>query len=346
MTERENLIRAYRFQKPERIPIRFNIPQENWRLYRHELENIVLKHTILFPNFKKGSIDYDNQWMNPKNKGGTVFTDPWGCVYEPKEDDVPCYVSKHPLETWDKFSSFLPPDPTMDPINWKEKETRVKELEAKGECFWASLPHGHLFLLLQDIRGYENIILDMCDENQNLLKLIKMIENYSMFFVEKYISLGVNIMCYPEDLGAQDRPMISPAHFRKYIKPSYKQLMLPAKNADVLIHMHSDGYLWDLIDDIIDCGVDIINLQDLVNGIDKIEKNLKNRIAIDLDIDRQQITRFGKPKDIDELIKEEVVKLGSKEGGLSLYFGLYSGASLENVDAIMTAMEKYSFYYS
>ena len=44
--------------------------------------------------------------------------------------------------------------------------------------------------------------------------------------------------------------------------------------------------------------------------------------------------------------KEEVTKLGSKQGGLMMIFGLYPGVPLENIKALMDAMEKYSGHYS
>jgi len=110
--------------------------------------------------------------------------------------------------------------------------------------------------------------------------------------------------------------------------------------------MHSDGDIRDLVDDLVFSGVDALNLQDLVNGIDWIEANLKGRVCIDIDIDRQQITRFGSPAQIDKLIREEVEKLGSREGGLMMIYGLYPGVPLDNVKAIMDAMERYASYYS
>ena len=82
-----------------------------------------------------------------------------------------------------------------------------------------------------------------------------------------------------------------------------------------------------------------------MNGIDWIRDNLKPRTSIELDIDRQKVTRFGTPKDIDDLIHEEVDKLGSKEGGLMMVYGQYPGIPIENASALMDAMEKYAFYY-
>lgn len=100
-----------------------------------------------------------------------------------------------------------------------------------------------------------------------------------------------------------------------------------------------------LLMDLIDSGVDCINLQDLVNGVDWIRENLKGRLCIDLDIDRQKVTRFGTPKEIHELILEEVRQLGSPQGGLMMIYGLYPQIPRENVEAVMDAMEKYAFYY-
>ena len=84
----------------------------------------------------------------------------------------------------------------------------------------------------------------------------------------------------------------------------------------------------------------------MVNGIDWIKEKFAGKVCVDLDIDRQKITAYGSPKEIDNLIHEEVEKLGSKKGGLTMVFGLYPGTPIENVKALMDAMEKYAGYYS
>jgi uroporphyrinogen decarboxylase len=100
------------------------------------------------------------------------------------------------------------------------------------------------------------------------------------------------------------------------------------------------------VDDLVVSGVDVLNLQDLVNGIDWIAARLKARVCIDLDIDRQSVTRFGSPAQIDALIREEVEKLGSPQGGLMMIYGLYPGVPLENVTALMDALERYATFYA
>jgi uroporphyrinogen-III decarboxylase len=173
-----------------------------------------------------------------------------------------------------------------------------------------------------------------------------MLEDFNLAIVEKYIRLGAEWMSYPEDLGMQTGPMLSPRHFKKYIQPSYQRLMRPALESGCIVHMHSDGDIRLLVDDMLESGVQVINLQDLVNGIDWIAARFAGKVCIDLDIDRQEITFKGRPKDIDALIREEVEKLGRKEGGLMMIYGLYPGVPLENAKALMDAMEKYSGYYT
>ena len=54
----------------------------------------------------------------------------------------------------------------------------------------------------------------------------------------------------------------------------------------------------------------------------------------------------GTPAQIDALVRDEVVRLGSREGGLMMIYGLYPGVPLENAGALMDAMEKYATYYN
>ena len=79
--------------------------------------------------------------------------------------------------------------------------------------------------------------------------------------------------------------------------------------------------------------------------IDNIAKRIKGKACIQIDIDRQFVIPYGTPKDIDDLIKEEVMKLGSKAGGLMMIAGVYPPTPMENLDALCTAVEKYREYW-
>ncbi|TFG63975.1 MAG: hypothetical protein E4H36_04205 [Spirochaetales bacterium] len=207
--------------------------------------------------------------------------------------------------------------------------------------------HNHTWLKLTDIRGYQNALIDMMEGEPKIDRLIGMLTDFNLGLVKNYLACKqIGWMDYAEDLGMQYGPMLSPELFRKYIKPAYERIMKPAREAGAIIHVHADGDIRLLADDLIDCGADVLNLQDLVNGIDWIEKRLKSRVCVELDIDRQSVTFSGTREQIDSLIREEVSRLGSKEGGLMLIYGLYPGVPLENAEAVMDAMEKYADYWS
>ncbi len=327
----------------------FHINAACWHHYDHDaLQDLMEAHCFLFPGFTrqaKLTLRYELNQLSEQ-----PYTDPWGCVWETTEDGITGSVQTHPLADWGRFAGYAAPDPDATdgtyPIEWGSVEARVARLKDKGELVAGGLPHGHTFLRLQDIRGYENLTFDMVDRVPELYRLIEMVEQFNYRFVQNWLKLEPDIMSFPEDLGMQHGPMISPDHFRAYIKPVYRNIMKPARERGSIVHMHSDGDIRTLIDDIIDGGVDVINLQDLVNGLDWIAAKFARRTCVELDIDRQLITPTGTPEQIDRLIREEIETLGSKEGGLMMVYGLYPGVPLENVEAVMTAMETYAGFFS
>lgn len=350
MTPRENYLRMARFERPDYIPMSYCINPACWGTYPQEqLLDLMEAHPFLFPDFKRPSVPFQPE-IHPVSKKGQPFRDDWGCIWETTCDGITGTVTKHPLENWDAFDSYLPPDPEkvmgIGPIDWQKETEEIMAAKERGDLIFRGLRHGHTFLQLCDIRGYENLLFDMEDEEPRLSELIHMVEQFNMGLTQRYCRLGVDVMGYAEDLGMQRGSMLSPQQFEKYILPSYKRMIRPAKEAGAMIHMHSDGDLHQLIDGILSVGVDIINLQDLVNGIDWIRENLAGKYCIELDIDRQSVTVNGTPKDIDQLIRSEVQALGSRQGGLCMIYGLYPGTPIENAAAVMDAMEKYAFYFA
>jgi len=350
MTRRENMIRAIRFEGPEAIPMRFAINGACWERYpREALEDLMEAHPLLFPAFKR-SLRPIPPVHAPWRIAGRRYTDSWGCEWETAMNGVTGAVVRHALDDWDAFDDFRPPDPKKEngwtDIDWTQTSKSIRQCRTAGGLTIGSLRHGHTFLTLLYLRGYENLVFDMADGEPRLLRLLEMVESFNLAIVRQYVQLGVDVMAYPEDLGMQQGPMLSPEHFRTYIRPVYRRLMAPAREAGCIVHMHSDGDIRDLVDDLLDDGVQVLNLQDLVNGIDWIQDRLAGRICIDLDVDRQAVTRFGTPARIDALIREEVEKLGGRKGGLMMLYGLYPGVPLENVRALMDAMERYAGYYA
>lgn len=353
MNEKEkNYLKTVQFETPDYIPMNFWVNPACFHHYNQdELFDLMEEHKFLFPDFKRPKTPYVPEYGNCE-KADKPFKDDFGCVWTTTDNGITGTVTKHPLENWEAFDEWKnnAPDPSncmgIGTIDWKQTEKSIRETNKKGGFTSAGLRHGHTFLQLCDLRGYENVLFDMIDETPEFSELLDIVESFNLYIVKQYTSFGVQQMGYAEDLGMQIGPMLPKDLFVKYIKPVHTRLMKPARDSGCIIHMHSDGDIKELSDELVDSGVNILNLQDLVNGIDWIKEKYAGKICIDLDIDRQKITRFGTPEEIDALIKEEVQKLGSKQGGLMMIYGLYPGVPVENVKALMDAMEKYAFFYN
>ncbi len=347
---KDNILHAVRFERPDYIPMTFHINDACWQSYEPgALWELMEAHPFLFPGFERPkSFEKPSFALNARKN--SPYLDPFGCLWETSMDGIVGSVHRHPLEDWDAWKSYVFPDPEktdgLFPVNWNDWEAETAERKAAGEMVYGDLRHGHTFLQLCDLRGYENLLIDMAEDEPLLFELIEKLEAFNLAQIRHFVRAGVDMLRIPEDLGAQYGPMLRPEDFRHWIKPSYQRLMAPAREAGIAIHMHSDGDIRLLCDDIIEGGVDVLNLQDLVNGVDWIGGKFRGKTCIELDIDRQKITPFGKPRDIEKLIREEVEKVGCTEGGLMMIYGLYPGVPLENVKALMDAMEKYAFYYS
>mgnify|MGYP005758787569 CR=1 FL=1 len=345
---KENLMRTIRFETPDYIPMTFHINEACFDYYEPDvLFELMEQHPFLFPGFKKPAHFEKTYAVNARKD--VPYTDDFGCVWKTSMNGIVGSVHDHPLSDWENYKNYKFPDPEksngLGPVNWNEFEKLCAKNRANGEILYGDLRHGHTFQQMVDLRGYEDLLCDMVDEEPLLDDLVEKLEAFNMAQIKHFLKADVDVVRIPEDLGMQTGPMIDYQNFVKYIKPSYQRLLKPVREAGKIIHMHSDGNLHVLIDEIIDGGVDIINLQDLVNGIDWIAGKFRGRVCVDLDIDRQSVTPYGTPEQIDTLIREEVEKVGCREGGLMMIYGLYPGVPVENVRAVMDAMERYAFYY-
>lgn len=135
-------------------------------------------HKFLFPDFIRPYDKYVPKFSAVARKD-MPFTDDWGCIWETTEDGITGTVTKHPIDNWSALKEYKAPDPNkcmgIGPIDWNIVERNIALAKESGNLADGGLRHGYTFLQLCDIRGYQNLIFDMVDNNSNLPKLIDMI---------------------------------------------------------------------------------------------------------------------------------------------------------------------------
>ena len=349
LTQRGNYLRNASFQNPDYMPVAIHISNASWDQWRDEMEDVVARHPKLWPDFEKGKRDWDHFDFGPAHTKGVPFKDSWGCVWESDVNGIEGVVRESPLENWDRWASWQAPDPleTGDrgPADWEGVRRDMAARKERGELGEGGLPHGFMFMRLTYVRGFENMMIDMATEEPMLWELIDAIYEHNRVIVDQFLAMDVDMMGIGEDLGSQTASIISPEMFRKYCKPTYEKLLAPCRERGMHVMMHSDGYIMDLIDDLMMSGVTIINPQDLCNGVEALRDEFKGKVCIRLDVDRQTVVPFGTPQEIRELVEWEVRTLGSPRGGLELIVGIYPPTPPENVDALAAAFEEFRTYW-
>ncbi len=349
LSERENYLRNATMTGPEWMPCNVGISAATSDQLREELEAVLVRHPSVFPDFVPGQVDYDSWDFGPARRKGEVFTDEWGCQWRSAIDGIEGVVINFPLADWTALDSYQVPDPLVQadraPADWEKVRQNIEAARKADKPVTGGLAHGHLFMRLCYLRGFENMMMDMATDEPRLGRLIDMIVGHSLVTIDQYLDMGVDVMSFPEDLGTQTASIMGPRAFERWIASAYRKLMGACRRAEALVHMHSDGYIMDIMDEILACGVDIINPQDLVNGIDNLAEQVKGRVCISLDVDRQSIVPFGSRREIHDLIEEEVRKLGSPRGGLELVVGIYPPTPSENIDAVCEALEDFRTYW-
>jgi uroporphyrinogen decarboxylase len=318
MTHEENYYRTVEYRNPEYIICSVGMLPATWSKYRGELEDLVLRHPIVFGDQKK------DPNRNFDGFGGTYaegdHVDNWGCVWKNIRGGMEALVVEHPLDDWSKFDTFVPPTS-------------------------GGLPHGFMYMRLYYLRGFENFMIDLMEEPPQLQKLIDMVLNYNMNELEKTLVNKPKLVGFGDDLGNQNSLPMSPKLWRKYLKPCFAKIFGACRDIGAHVYLHSDGHMLEIIPDLIECGLTILNPQIRANTLDGLVEYCKGKVCVNLDLDRQMFP-FCTPKDIDDQVKEAVMKLGSKEGGLMLTAECAPDVPLENIEAICQAVEKYRLYYS
>ena len=337
-----NFLRTIYFDRPEWTACSVSLLDAAWMKYREDLEEIVLAHPRIFPGYKKGSRDFDKT-DDPLQESGQ-HTDCWGTVWNNIARGLSSHPVAFPLEDWDDFDSYVPPDPMKDDLvgprdDWADIARRMAEAKRRGGLAQGGgLPHGFMYMRLFYLRRFENLMTDMACDDPHLPGLIRMVEDFNLPVIRRYLELGAEYMSFGDDLGLQDSLPMSPAMWRRYIKPSYVRLLAPCREAEVPVYLHTDGHVLEIIPDLIEAGVRVLNPQIRANGLEGLQRMAKGKVAIDLDLDRQ-LFPFATPSEIEDHIGEMFEGLYMKEGGLTLHAECEPDVPLENIDRICTVLE-------
>ncbi len=328
MQARERVKRAIAFKNPDRLPLAHNVLPAALIKYGNSLTEI-LDH---FPDdfgWQKCKALPENQWPAMYRLGTQV--DCFGTQWLVKTKGLCGVVTKPALENWSAYHSFNWPQPS---VKWVDVHFGWAFKQGPSNAFYARGGVVTFFELMQQLRGTQNLLLDLVEQPRELFKLREDLLNFNLQFLQRFAQFAFDGLWFADDWGTQQQLMIAPELWRAFFRPVYKILFEKTKAMGVEVHFHSDGNIWEIIPDLIDLGVDVLNCQETLLGPERLAQHFKGQLCFQTSFDTQGVLALGTPDEVRLHVLEVVKHLNNPQGGLIFSAEITPFIPLENIRAL------------
>lgn len=368
MTSKERVLRALNHQETDRIPMDLGgtacnmVDAEYFKVKEYlgiqgEIEpyrkgaNVCYYDERILETFDidirriyaRQSPDY------PKYGENGTFTNEWGLV----QRDTGMYVEtvKNPLDEAEieDLEDYPWPRP-QDILDIRGMKERAEALYEENQYALAlRMPCNGIFEIACWLRGMENFMVDTIADPEFAHALVDKITEtqislYSYLLDE--VGAYVDIVESGDDYGSQQSLLMSPEAYREFIFPARKRLNdeIRKRAPQAKIFLHSCGAISDIIEDLIGCGVDILNpVQTAARGMDPLElkRRFGDRICFHGAVDTQKAL-LGNEDKVKEEVEKLIRELG-KNGGyiLSSCNHIQADVPAENVKQMFVCAKEY-----
>lgn len=337
MISSRNLVKStLEFENPSRIPRQiWFLPWANQK-YPNEVRKI---QTDFPDDITKVPGVYKK---NPKTVGDAcalgIFIDEWGCVFENKQSGIIGEVKEPLVKSWEDLDKVSVPNELLT-IDIESINSFCRNSDKHVMSDSSVRP----FERLQFLRGSENTYMDLALQTDGFKTLLDRIHQFYVKELEQWAQTDVDSLFFMDDWGTQKSLLISPAMWRQTFKPLYKEYIEIAHQHGKKIFMHSDGYILDILPDLIEIGLDSINSQIFCMGVEKIGNNFKGQITFWGEIDRQHILPGDSIDDVQNAVKQ-VQNTLYENGGVIAQCEFGPGAKPENVYTVFQTWNEFNRY--
>ena len=194
----------------------------------------------------------------------SAYVDCWGV----RRDRAGAYfdITHSPLRgaTLDDLSRFPWPEPRVDEALLRRWEAEAKRLREDGR--YVVVAEHPVFGILELgcwMCGYDDFLMRMAADRDFVRAFFDKAFEIQMRVIEQYypvVGPYADLTTSGDDFGTQTGPFVSPAMFRDLVAPYFAARIRRTKE---LMHgyfwHHTCGSVYALLDDLLACGVDILN---------------------------------------------------------------------------------------
>ena len=130
---------------------------------------------------------------------------------------------------------------------------------------------------------------------------IEKVATYTRSLALETAQAGVDVLCFYDDAGMQTGMQISPALWRRFIKPRWRDILGAVRGAfpESLFFLHSCGNIEEIIPDIAEVGFNILHpLQPECMEYRDVHARHGGELLLCATISAQQLFPFGTPDEI------------------------------------------------
>lgn len=375
MTSRERVLAAIHHQQPDRVPIILGTSNttgikgkayENLKKYlgieaetRYiydwpELGTALPDEQIMqrLHSDARGVLDLYPSWVYERNRQRPPhdpFLDDWGTGQKEVQPGL-WYPGIHPMAgatTIEEIESY--PWPDMDDPSRVAHAREQARLLAEANQYaiigtpWLLFP----FERAHAMQGLDVFLYNMAAHpvfaKALLEKIAELCKTLMGHFLDE-VGENIDMIKIGDDLGTQESLMISPRMYRQLLKPIHADFISFIKSkTKAKVFFHTDGDVFNLIDDFVEIGVDILNPIQTSAGKMSNLAGLKERWGDKLTfcgaVDTHHYLPFGTPEEVRQEVRR-VLEIMAPGGGymLSSVHTIMDEVPPENIMAMVDAV--------
>ena len=262
-----------------------------------------------------------------------AYTDEWGATFVSVQAGVIGEVKQPLIGDW---ATDVPR--VHIPTAWLTVDRdAVNRACAATDKFTLAGCNPRPFEQLQFLRGTANLYMDLTDPPPELLAFMAELHAFYCELLQVWANTDVDALRMMDDWGSQRSLLISPAMWRHYFKPMYRDYVQIAHAAGKKFFMHSDGHILAIYPELIEIGVDALNSQFFCMGVEKLAP-FAGQITFWGEIDRQRLLAFATPDEVEAAVRQVHEHLW-RSGGCIAQCEFGAGARPENVERVFATWD-------
>lgn len=271
-----------------------------------------------------------------------TFMDEWGVIYKGNAEFV-AHPVRGPIRTLDDAHRYQPPTPDA-PERLGQLPELVRRYKGKRAI---AFRHRAAFMWAAYLTGLDNLLVYVLTEPELANMILEKVLDCTVCIARNAIRAGADIVSLGDDYAHNGGPLMAPEQFREFVYPRLKKMVDAIHEEGALCVKHSDGYLWPILDLIVDAGPDALNPIDPVAGMDlgEMKKAYGSRVCLVGNIDCGELLSNGTEEQVREAVRH-AIETAAPGGGyiLSSSNSIHSGVNPRNLRAMFAAGREFGKY--